>query len=351
MLPELEKACRDVVYDYLIPDNVFEIYSYSVTFGDKVLYEYCHDMLRDTPWGVLYAFQTTSFLEITYETLLDMLQKNSSNFDKPWDKTELGVLLSEKELFVACHAWAIEECKRQELEPSGPNKRRVLGDCLSLIRFPCMLTSDIVQVVLPTGIFNEEEKDRLVATPPGNAQQMCPTTKQSFLVYFEQDVKTRIKNSANEIKKMRIPSKKRLLRNTVEFTAERRMVLSQIWLLPRDYGYEVEQIGRQRAKYEVVIKYNDKIQTRQSVVSQVIGTDDYPVMLLLDLKPFTLEKDGEYILKVHDKGWHDDDDRWDWPKEMYESLLSKMKVDEDADFYFSGLESNQWISGFTINHM
>ena len=351
MLPELENACRDAVCNHIYTKNLFEVYSYSVTFGDQVLYEYCRDYLRDAPGAVLRAFQSSCFLDITYETLLDMLQKNSSNFEKPWDKTELGILVSEKELFVVCHAWAIEECKRQELEPSGPNKRKALGDCLSLIRFPCMLPSDIVEVVLPTGILNEEERASLLRTPPENAQQMCPATKQCFLVFFEWDVETRIKYSANEIKKMRIPSKKRLLRNTVEFTAERRMVLSQIWLLPRDYGYEVEQIGRQRAKYEVVIKCKDKIKSRQSVVSQVIGAEDYPVMLLLDLKPFTLEKEGEYVLKVHDKGWHDDDDRWDWPKEMYESLLSKMKYDEDADFYVSGLESNQWISGFTISHL
>ena len=350
MLPELEKACRDEVEGYLNSDNLFEIYSYSVTFDDKVLYGYCHERLRDAPCGVRYAFKSPCFLEITYETLLDMLQKNSSNFDKPWDKTELGVLISEKELFVACHAWAIEECKRQELEPSGPNKRRVLGDCLFLIRFPCMLPSDIVEVVLPTGILNEEEKTNVLPTLPEKSQLLCPTTKQSFLVYFEWDVETRIKYSANEIKKMRIPSKKRLLRNTVESTAAQRMVLSQIWLLPRDYGYGVEQIGRQRAKYEVVIKCKDKIKSRQSVVSQVIGTDDYPVMLLLDLKPFIFEKEGEYVVKVHDKGWHDDDDRWDWPKEMYESLLSKMKYGEDADFYFT-LDANQWISGFTISQL
>ena len=347
MVPQLEKICREVIYDCLDVDTVFEIYTYSVAFGDEILHQYCHKYLRKHPNAVGHAFDMLSEQELTYEALLDMLQRNNRDIVNPWDSDKLGILVSDKDLFVACHEWAIKECKRQDLEPTGPNKRRVLGDCLSLMRFPCMLPSDIVQVVLPTGILNDEEKASLLATPPGNAQPMFPSTKQCFVVHLDHEMAVRIDNAAQEILKPREPSELHFLCNTVKFNTCQRYVLSQIWLLPRAYDEE----GPQRAKYTVVIKDMDGRKTKQSVVSQVIGTEDAPVILLLDLEPFICEEDGEYVLKVHDKGWHDNDDRWDWSKEMYENLLSKMKYDEDTYLIVTEKDDNESIIGFTISYL
>ena len=348
MLPKLEDICRQTIYGDLFSDNVFEIYSYSVAVGDEVLHEYCYDYFTEAPDEVLCAFKSSCFLEITYETLLDMLQKNNTNIDKPWEDTNLGILISDNELFVACHAWAVEECKRQELEPSGPNKRRVLGDCLSLIRFPCMPTSDITEYVLPTGILNEEEKESLLATPSNVAQQMFPSTKQCFFVYIKEEVIECLNGIVNEITITRSTSgKRRRLSSAAYFRVERRSVLSQIWLMPREY--EISAGGRQRAKYEVVIKCKNKIKTRQSVVSQVITEGEDPVMLLLDIESFVFKENCEYTLQVHDKGWHSDDSRWEWPEAYFENVYCKMKGLED--FNLSDEQMNQWISGFTIGRL
>ena len=348
MMPKLEESCRNIIIDdYLYSDTVFEIYAYSLSLGDEILYKECEEFLRYHPVAVPRAFTMLSEQDLTYEALLDMLQRNNRNIVNPWDSDKLGILVSDKDLFVACHAWAIKECKLQELEPSGPNKRRVLGDCLSLMRFPCMLRSDIVEVVLPTGILNEEEKASLLATPPENVQQMFPSTKQCFVVSFGHKMSDCIFHATQQIGKPEDTSEWHLLNNSIEFTTLRRMVLSQIWLLPRDY----DRVGPHRAKYKVVIKHKDGRKTRQSIVSQVIGTEEYPVVLLLDLEPIILDEKGEYVLKVLDKGWHDDDDRWNWPKESYDSLLSKMKYEEDT--YLEVTEDGfiDWIIGFTISYL
>ena len=348
LVTELEETCRDIIFDCMDIDSVFEIYTYSVAFRDDILHQQCNEYLRNYAVAVPQAFEMLSEQQLTYEALLDMLRMNDRNIVNPWDNDKLGILVSDKDLFVACHEWAIEECKHQVLQPSGPNKRRVLGDCLSLMRFPCMLTSDIVEVVLPTGILNEEEKASLLGAPhKENAQPMFPSTKQCFVAQLGYEMEDRMHYAAKEIRKPREPTEWYFHRNTVEFTAWRRLVLSQIWLLPTDYDGE----GLQRAKYKVVIKDKDGRKTRQSVVSQVIGTEDNPVMLLLDLEPFICEEDGEYVLKVLDKGWHDNDDRWDWPKEMYENLLSKVKDGQHTYLDVTGNHFNELITGFTISYL
>ena len=65
-----------------------------------------------------------------------------------------------KETFVfhAADNWARAECKRQNLDPVDPAKRRsVLGRALNKIRFPAMSVTDFADSVATSGMLTLQE--------------------------------------------------------------------------------------------------------------------------------------------------------------------------------------------------
>ena len=155
MLPLLEDACRNIQVENLSTDNIWGVYTSSIKNPDEKLCEGCRRFITDSASNISLAFQSPEFLEIPFITLLDLLQINDAFI---FAVETHAILISEIELFNARNRWAEAECLRQTLEPSGPNKRSVLGDCLFLIRFPTMMHSDLVNIVSPTNILTTDER-------------------------------------------------------------------------------------------------------------------------------------------------------------------------------------------------
>ena len=154
ILPLLEERYRNTLITGLAPTNIWEVYTSSIMTPDDELHMACQKYFGSSVTNVDLALKMQDFCTIPNCVLLDMLQLNDS-------KTDL-ILLSQIEAFKACNAWAEAECLRQELDPSGQNKRTVLGDCLFLIGFPSMLPKDFVGIVFPTGILNQDERCSLL---------------------------------------------------------------------------------------------------------------------------------------------------------------------------------------------
>ncbi|XP_071093800.1 BTB/POZ domain-containing protein 2-like isoform X1 [Haliotis cracherodii] len=53
--------------------------------------------------------------------------------------------------------WADAQCQMRRIEPTGPNKRQVLGDSLDCVRFPLLDPRYFVDSVAPQGLFTKEE--------------------------------------------------------------------------------------------------------------------------------------------------------------------------------------------------
>ena len=347
MVPLLEEPCRKILIENLCPETIWEVCTYSVTFGDDGLREGCREFFRKKVKPIEEALESPAFLTIPYEVLLDLLQINDSNAKQPWDVEKLGILISDKELFYACHKWAVAECKRQELEPSGPNKRKVLRDCFPLIRFPCMLNSDIVNLVSPTEMLREEEKASLLETSPIVQAHTFLSTKQDFALQIRSELNYRLGYAIRtNVRWNHMTLNRRPARSSVILTPHRRLALSQVWVVPRNSDYGVTDY--QRSKFEVVIKAKSKVRNRQTIVSQVIGTREYPVMSLVDLEPFILDAHCSYTIKVHDKGLQDEDPRRTLAKEEYQSLRNKIRFPADADLEITDDKTNSWISAMTV---
>ena len=243
MVPLLEEVCRKIILEHMSPQTIWEVYSYSVTFGDDFLRKGCREYFWKKEMLFEEALALPDFLNIPYEVLLEVLQLNDSNFKLPWEELQLGILISEKELFIACHAWAVEECKRRNILISGPNKKKVLGKCLKLINFRSMASNDITNIVLPTEILNEKQKTSLivhsVAMCMKKAEDKCLSSKQFFSVDINQVMDQRLVRAVNKIEQHpNLAGRERARRSTVHVTPNKRLILSQIWLEPREYLYE-----------------------------------------------------------------------------------------------------------------
>ena len=356
MVPALEEPCRKIVIDNLTLETIWEAYTYSVTFGDERLREGCHEYFRNSVTVVENALELPSFLKIPNCVLLDFLQINDSNADLPWEEDKLGIFVSEKDLFMACNLWAAAECKRQSIEVSGPNKRKVLGDCLFLIRFPSMAGSDITNIVAPTEILNKNEKRDVLAVGEKKAvQNKFLSTKQRFPVIVSGEMLERLDGAAWGMVFIEgDPPNRRPVRSMIQIIPRKRVMLFQVWLIPRYYMCIPYTSGPQCSRHEVVVKSKNKIRSKQSVVAQSIKSGCIESgrnirMLVLDLEPVVLDIDCPHTIRVHEKEWDESDSQLSLTKESFAVLFSKIRQPKAIHLEVSDQESNKWIGGVVLS--
>ena len=359
MVPMLREPCRNIIITNLSPETIWEVYTYSVTFGDDVLREGCRRYLWKQEMLFEEVLALPDFLNIPYEVLLDLLQLNNTNFELPWEELRLGILISEKELFIACHAWAVEECKRQNIQISGPNKRKVLGDSRNLANFHAMASNDIINIVLPTEILSEHEKTVLINQSLMRSRQKAELQFLSSTECFPVDIKHvmehRLVRAVNKSKQHPdLTAGEGDRRSTVHVTPSETVTILQVWLEPRQYGYEQRQgqtsYGRQCSRYEVVFKHGNRIQSREFAVSKLMGTVEDPVLLVVDIEPFELEANLHYSIRVEHKAFVQVDPTFPLCKERLESFLSEVRLFCGHVLDVTSDEKNKCIVGFTVSH-
>ena len=237
ILPILEEACRDVQIKNLSSANIWETYSTSLAYADNGLHEACKMYFKDSITKVEDALKSPDFLTIPPLTFLDLLQINVNKTEK--GKTPQGILIADIELFKSCNAWAEAECLRQEKDPSGENKREVLGEGLFCIRFPDMLPADIVSIVNPTGILTLEERIHLLDNINGGEK-----TCRKFPSKDENIVLVKFDQSGEEVRESSLTTKSEVNFSTIKVQPQHRLVLSAIIVKPVLQG---------KGEYEVTI--------------------------------------------------------------------------------------------------
>ena len=113
--------------------------------------------------------RTDEFLSITKDMLKTLLSKNK-------------LRAKEVDVYRAAMRWAEAECKKKGIsDPSGKNKRDVLGDLIFNIRFPCMSQADFSAGPAVDQILEPQELVNVFMTfsqTPGHASTF-PTTPRS----------------------------------------------------------------------------------------------------------------------------------------------------------------------------
>ncbi|XP_018353040.1 PREDICTED: BTB/POZ domain-containing protein 1-like [Trachymyrmex septentrionalis] len=137
----LEKHCVDFLKNNLTSDNAFLLLTQARLFDEPQLASVCLDTIDRFTTD---AFTADGFTDIDIDTLMIVLERDT-------------LRVRESKLFQAVLRWSEAECVRQQLPVTPENQRLVLGDALSLVRFPLMSKEEFTAGPAQSGLLNYSE--------------------------------------------------------------------------------------------------------------------------------------------------------------------------------------------------
>jgi hypothetical protein len=120
IIPSLDEKCVNFLLENLNPENVLDVLEQATRFDEKKLEKRCWKIIEASRTGEVVA--SDSFNN-TSQTTLDKLLKR--------DKLKIP----EVELFQAVLEWIDFQCSRKNLEPTGENRRSIIGEAIYDFRF------------------------------------------------------------------------------------------------------------------------------------------------------------------------------------------------------------------------
>ncbi|KAM4728533.1 BTB/POZ domain-containing protein 2-like [Anableps anableps] len=140
-VPALEAHCVEFLKKNLRADNAFMLLTQARLFDEPQLASLCLENIDKNTGDALAA---EGFTDIDLDTLVAVLERDT-----------LGV--REVRLFGAAVRWAEAEARRQQLQPTPENMRKVLGKALTLIRFPLMTIEEFAAGPAQSNILTDRE--------------------------------------------------------------------------------------------------------------------------------------------------------------------------------------------------
>ncbi|XP_014486743.1 PREDICTED: BTB/POZ domain-containing protein 1-like [Dinoponera quadriceps] len=137
----LEKHCVDFLKNNLTSDNAFLLLTQARLFDEPQLASVCLDTIDRFTTEALNA---DGFTDIDIDTLMVVLERDT-------------LRVRESKLFQAVLRWSEAECVRQQLPVTPENQRQVLGNALSLVRFPLMSKEEFTAGPAQSGLLNYSE--------------------------------------------------------------------------------------------------------------------------------------------------------------------------------------------------
>lgn len=141
VVPHLEEICVVFLEKNLDADNALDIVPQAILLNEEQLQERCLDIIDCRTTQVL---DSRRFNDISRDLLKSVLAR-----DTLWAE--------EIDIFKAVLRWAEKECNRSGIEGTAGNLRKVVGDCLNLIRFPTMTDREFADHVARSGLLTAEE--------------------------------------------------------------------------------------------------------------------------------------------------------------------------------------------------
>lgn len=137
----LEKHCVDFLKTNLTSDNAFLLLTQARLFDEPQLASVCLDTIDRFTTE---AFNADGFTDIDIDTLMIVLKRDTLH-------------VRESKLFQAVLRWSEAECVRRQLPVTPENQRLVLGNALSLVRFPLMSKEEFTAGAAQSGLLNYSE--------------------------------------------------------------------------------------------------------------------------------------------------------------------------------------------------
>ncbi|KAH0950619.1 hypothetical protein HN011_009123 [Eciton burchellii] len=137
----LEKHCVDFLKTNLTSDNAFLLLTQARLFDEPQLASVCLDTIDRFTTE---AFNADGFTDIDIDTLMIVLERDTLH-------------VRESKLFQAVLRWSEAECVRRQIPVTPENQRLVLGNALSLVRFPLMSKEEFTAGAAQSGLLNYSE--------------------------------------------------------------------------------------------------------------------------------------------------------------------------------------------------
>ena len=139
---KLVKVCANFLREAIAPDTVCQIMEASRAISDSEVYDQCLSFM----WkNFTDSLKSKDFPTLCMRSLEDVMAIEN-------------VIVKEEELYENLMRWAESECKRQTLNVSWENKRKVLGDILYKVRFPLMKPKYFTKKVATADLLSDTEK-------------------------------------------------------------------------------------------------------------------------------------------------------------------------------------------------
>ncbi|CAB3984989.1 BTB POZ domain-containing 6-like, partial [Paramuricea clavata] len=142
IIPSLYEKCVNFLLENLNPENVLDVLEQATRFDEKELEKRCWKIIVSKTGKVV---ASDSFNNISQTTLTKLLKRT--------DK----INIPEVKLFQAVLIWIDFQCSCKNLEPTGENRRSVIGEAIYDFRFFSMSHKEFAQHVSKSGLLTAEE--------------------------------------------------------------------------------------------------------------------------------------------------------------------------------------------------
>ena len=142
LIPSLSDECTKFLRENLNATNVFTVLPRACIYEEVTLIEECWEMVDENTERE--AMNSEAFLDISHEMLCSVLERDT-------------LTAREVDIFKSVDRWAEHQCKKQQREVSGEEKRKILGDAVNLIRFPLMSEEEFASLVSKTDMLSKED--------------------------------------------------------------------------------------------------------------------------------------------------------------------------------------------------
>ena len=139
---QLANSCLKFLKDIISPDTVCQILEASRAISESKVYDQCMSFLKE---NFLVCLKSKDFAALSMQCLEDVMAIET-------------FLVKEEEIYENLVRWAESECKRQKLDATWGNKRKVLGGILYKVRFPLMEPDYFSRKVATTELLSDGEK-------------------------------------------------------------------------------------------------------------------------------------------------------------------------------------------------
>ena len=141
IVPSLTEKCVHFLSENLNTENVLDVLEQATRFDEKELEKQCWKVIKTKTDEVV---SSDSFINISHETLTKLLKQDI-------------LKIQEVELFQAVLKWIDSQCSSKKIEPTGENRRSVIGEAIYYFRFFSLSHTEFVQHVCKSNLLTSEE--------------------------------------------------------------------------------------------------------------------------------------------------------------------------------------------------